>query len=53
MTDVFSYTRKLVEINNPNILLNSKTNLKIGLLPEEDLKTEYDENMFKHKEANP
>lgn len=53
MSDVFSYTWKILEINNPNIYLNSKTNLKIGLLPEEDLKSEFEDFNIKHKESNP
>ncbi len=40
MTDVFIYTRKVIELNNINTFVNSKNNLKIGILPEEDLKFE-------------
>lgn len=38
MADVFNYSKKLIEINNPNVYINSKNILKIGILPEEDLK---------------
>lgn len=53
MTDVFMYTRKVIELNSLNNYVNSKNNLKIGILPEEDLKFEQDENLFKHKDRNP
>ena len=38
MADVFNYTRKPIEFNNPNVYVNSKNILKIGILPEEELK---------------
>lgn len=40
MTDVFIYSRKVIELNNINNYVNSKNNLKIGILPEQDLKFE-------------
>ena len=36
MTDVFTYTKKRNEIGLPTNFTDSRTVMKIGLLPEED-----------------
>lgn len=53
MTDVFNYIWKSIEFNNPNVYINSKNILKIGILPEEELKKQTEETPYKHERRNP
>jgi hypothetical protein len=53
MADVFNYSRKAIELNNPNVFVNSKNILKIGILPEEELKKQNEELNYKHERRRP
>ena len=53
MADVFNYSKKAIEFNNPNVYINSKNVLKIGVLPEEELKKINEEVTYKHERRKP
>ena len=53
MADVFNYSKKAIEFNNPNVYVNSKNVLKIGVLPEEDLKKINEEVSYKLERRKP
>jgi hypothetical protein len=53
MADVFNYSKKAIEFNNPNVYVNSKNVLKMGVLPEEELKRMNEEVNYKHEKRKP